>query len=153
MGESSFVWRESYDRTAAVGHDRDRKPAEKRKPDRANAAASLHTSAADYARFLLAMLDPSEPDLVTSMMKEATPIDAALGWGLGWGLERTASGDFFWHWGDNDTFRAFVIGSRKGRSGVLVLTNGKNGLRACQAIVRALMGNDHPALSFRMLQY
>jgi CubicO group peptidase (beta-lactamase class C family) len=153
MRVSSYVWRESYERTAAVGHDRERKPAEKRKPGRANAAASLHTSAADYVRFLLAMLDPPEPDLVASMMKEATSIDAALGWGMGWGLERTASGDFFWHWGDNDTFQAFVIGSRKDRSAVLVLTNSRNGLRVCQAVVRALLGNDHPALSFKMLQY
>jgi CubicO group peptidase (beta-lactamase class C family) len=153
MLESSFVWRESYGLTAATGHDREGKPRSKWKPERANVAGSLHTTAADYARFLLAMLDPAEPALAASMMKEANTIDPALGWGLGWGLEKTGSGDFFWHWGDNDTFQAFVMGSLEERSAVVVLTNSGNGLRACQAIVRAVLGNDHPALSFRMLQY
>lgn len=45
------------------------------------------------------------------------------------------------------------MGSRPEKSALVVLTNGQNGLRACQAIVRAAFGPDHPALEFRMLSY
>ncbi|HJS74537.1 MAG TPA: serine hydrolase domain-containing protein, partial [Vicinamibacteria bacterium] len=82
MRESSFVWQDAYERTAAAGHDREWKPGTKWKPGRANVAGSLHTSASDYARFLLAMLDPTEPEIVAAMMTETTAIDAALDWGL-----------------------------------------------------------------------
>ncbi|HXV64589.1 MAG TPA: serine hydrolase domain-containing protein, partial [Vicinamibacteria bacterium] len=78
MLDSSYVWQVSYEESSAKGHDRSGKPVSKLRPKRANVAASLHTSARDYARFLLAMVDSTRTDVVSSMMKEETKIDAAL---------------------------------------------------------------------------
>ncbi len=69
------------------------------------------------------------------------------------GLEETAAGELFWHWGDNETFKALVFGSRDAATAVVVLTNGKTGLRACRPIVEAVFPGEHPALGFRMLNY
>ncbi|HZX88084.1 MAG TPA: serine hydrolase domain-containing protein [Reyranella sp.] len=133
MTRSSFVWQSRFDDNRAWPHDAFGMPALGNKPGEANAAWSLQTCAADFARFLRAVLtgrglksatanswlspqvevkhrgiqwlEPSAEDLVTG-----------VAWGLGWGLELGAG--IFFHWGDNGPFTAFTLGSRRreGRS-------------------------------------
>src|SRR5277367_6042547 len=57
MTSSSYVWRSDYDARTATGHNEDAQPGDKYKPTEANAASSLHTTAADYARFVEAILN------------------------------------------------------------------------------------------------
>ena len=75
--------------------------------------------------------------------------DQHIAWGLGWGLEPDA-GSFF-HWGDNGQFKAFVIGSLKDRSALVVFTNGSNGMAIMPDVIDRLMPGDHPA--FLWLNY
>lgn len=56
MTSSSHVWRADYDARAATGHDADGQPRPLWKPREAVAAASLNTTAKDYARFVAAIL-------------------------------------------------------------------------------------------------
>ena len=56
MTSSSYIWRPDYDSRTATGHNEDGQPGDKHKPSDANAAASLHTTAADDARFVEAIL-------------------------------------------------------------------------------------------------
>ncbi len=91
--------------------------------------------------------------LIAAMLTPAVEIDEKLSWGLGWGLERASGGDFFWHWGDNEVFKAFALGSRKTGDGLVVLTNSANGLEVCREIVRNVFPGEHPALNFRLLNY
>ncbi len=151
MTSSSFVWRAAYEKSAAIGHEADGEPADKFRPEAALAAGSLHTTAADFANFLLAMLDPAADR--NPMLTATSEVGPGLSWGLGWGLEETAAGVLFWHWGDNETFKALVFGSRDAATAVVVLTNGKTGLKACRPIVETVFPGEHPALGFRMLNY
>jgi len=59
MTSTSFVWRDDYDTRKANGHDNIGRPTAIRKPMVPKAPSSLHTSAADYARFLAAVLGRS----------------------------------------------------------------------------------------------
>lgn len=68
-----------------------------------NAAASLVTSAPDYARFLQAAIRNPE------IHREQIRIRPSIGWGLGWGLERTAGHEYLWQWGDNGGYKNFVL--------------------------------------------
>lgn len=161
MTRSHYVWVDGYDDAAAVGHDRRRQPTSKRRPDEANAAASLHTTGLDFARFLRAMLG-AVPER-RGMLELENPIDDALGWGLGWGLERyeaagvpagsSTADRAFWHWGDNGSFKAFALGSRARRRAVAIFTNGAAGLRLAQPVVEAVVPGEHPAFGFRLLNY
>lgn len=151
MTESGYVWREAYDETSTTGHDQQGRPRNKGKPSTGNAAASLHTTASDYALFLAAMLQAS----VANRQMLTPEVDAGpdLAWGLGWGLEMRPGGQDFWHWGDNGAFKAFATGLPAAGKAVVVFTNSANGLRVCEPIVKEVVGGEHPAFRFGMLDY
>jgi CubicO group peptidase (beta-lactamase class C family) len=138
MEQSSFVWQEAYDSDSATGHDLIGDPVEKRRPESENAAASLHTTAREYALFLAAVLEGRglSPEIFEEMLQAGGqvegwgPDEAAehLQWGLGWGLQPGDAGTSIWHWGDNGVFRCFVIGSPATREGVVYFTNSQVGL-------------------------
>jgi len=151
MTASGYVWRETYDETSTTGHDRQGRPRNKGKPSTGNAAASLHTTASDYALFLAAMLQASVAS--RQMLIPEVDVGPDLAWGLGWGLEMRAGGQDFWHWGDNGAFKAFATGSPAAGKAVVVFTNSANGLRVGEPIVKEVVGGEHPAFRFGMLDY
>lgn len=116
-----------------------------------NAAASLLTTASDYGAFLNAVLDPDDIHELKRRTRDAmfTPqirVSPGLDWGLGWGIE-SARGrtNYIWQWGDNGSWKNFVLAHPASRSGVLVFTNGSHGLNVAQRIVTAATGLDHEA--------
>ena len=143
MTHSSFAWRDDYDIDAATGHDGDGKPVVKYKPEQAFAPASLHTTPLDYARFMIAMMSP-ENAIATQMLQPQAAINATISWGLGWGLESSHDGAAFWHWGDNGAFKAFCIGYRESQSGVVIMTNGFNGLKLCEPVIQRVFDSNVP---------
>lgn len=164
MHRSSYVWRSDFDADYARPHDAQPAPSRKKRPTKPVAAATLHTTAADYARFLEAVLSGARlrPETAKQWLEPQVRLrqhcfdclsaggqdaDQHVAWGLGWGLEPD-QGSFF-HWGDNGEFKAFVVGSRADRSAVVVLTNGYNGMAMMPAVIGQLMPGDHPA--FRWL--
>jgi CubicO group peptidase (beta-lactamase class C family) len=163
MKHSSFVWRADFEADFAAPHDAKPEPGNKRPPSRALSASTLHTTAADYARFLQAVLsgarlkpetakqwlDPQvrlRQHCIQCISTDRSDADQHVAWGLGWGLE--PNGGTFFHWGDNDQFKAFVIGSRSDRSALVVFTNGFNGMAIMPDIVHQLMPGDHPAFAW-----
>ncbi len=156
MKHSHFGWRDDYEKLAATGHNPGGAPQTKNRPD-ANAAATLHTTAADYGRFLAAFLSgaglskASQRAMVTPAVRvkpwnndveNAAEIEDNLAWGLGWGLETGRGGepaDIFWHWGDNGVFKAFVIGDIKTKRGLVYFTNGTEGLAIVEPMIAPLI--------------
>lgn len=145
MKESSLVWEERFNTLAATGHNAAGQPAPKNKPLKANAAASLHTTASDYARFMIAVMNGTglKPATAKAMITTESHVDAGcsncigqpvtrpsetISWGLGVGLQHSEAGDSFWHWGDNGNFRCLMVGYPKLKKGIAVFTNSNNGL-------------------------
>jgi CubicO group peptidase (beta-lactamase class C family) len=166
MRRSSYVWRADFEADYARPHEAQLAPSDKRRPTRPRSAATLHTTAADYARFLLAVLsgarlkpetakqwlDPQvrlRQHCIECLSNDGQDADQHVAWGLGWGLEPDA-GSFF-HWGDNGQFKAFVAGSLADRSAVVVFTNGYNGMAIMPDVINQLMPGDH--LAFIWLNY
>lgn len=104
-----------------------------------NAAASMVTTAPDYARFLKAAI--RNPDI----HKEQVRIGPMLGWGLGWGIERAAGREYVWQWGDNGGYKNFVLAEPASGDAVFVFTNGDSGARIYDRIITHATGHDHPA--------
>jgi|tagenome__1003787_1003787.scaffolds.fasta_scaffold20963596_3 CubicO group peptidase (beta-lactamase class C family) len=163
MKRSSYVWRADFEADYATPHDSQPAPGNKRRPSKAGSASTLHTTAADYARFLQAALSGArlkpetakqwlEPQIrlqqrcIQCLSADQPGADQHVAWGLGWGLE--PDGGTFFHWGDNDQFKAFVIGSRSDQSALVVFTNGSNGMAIMPDIVHQLMPGDHPAFAW-----
>jgi CubicO group peptidase (beta-lactamase class C family) len=156
MRDSGYVWRADYESRKVFGHSAAGVIGARRKPAAAT-VATLHTTAADYARFVIATMKSK------TMLAPQVAVDAgcyfclsggtgtmseSLSWGLGWGLERTARGRAFWHWGENHgEFQTFAIGYPDG-DGVVVLTNSGNGFSVMPEIVAAALAGEHPAFAW-----
>ena len=108
-------------------------PFEGRSFARASAASSLHTTASDYARFVV---DTLESAVGSALLAPQAKIDDAHGWGLGWAL----ANDVVWHWGEMDYFSCVAVASRAERRGLVCLTNGDEGLSACADILGDVLG-------------
>jgi CubicO group peptidase (beta-lactamase class C family) len=157
MASTSYVWSDAYASRAAVGHTRSGSALAHAPAKTASAASSLLTTAADYARFVAATLSeagPQGPRVFRQMFRAAVPVDPKLGlsWGLGWALEARRGGQqCFFHWGANPGFRAFALGCPADGSGIVILTNGDNGLELAEPIVGVVDRSAHPVFQFYML--
>jgi CubicO group peptidase (beta-lactamase class C family) len=172
MKNSSFIWDGKVHLPIAVGHDENGDAKEKYLWKEMYAAASLHSTPSDFARFMRAILlpDPKNPSLlgeemVKEMLSEQIQVNDSkpwdgdwpkaeirtnhlVGWGLGWGIQHTSRGDSIWHWGDNGNYRAFALGYPADGSGMVIMTNGKNGQRVINFILREIVGGEYPGLDW-----
>lgn len=134
----------------ATGHDAQGQATEKWLSTEMYAAASLHATPSDYARFLLALMNPDTQNLAhlsketlqaifqpQVQVNDCTPshfdwpretvnLEPNLFWGLGWGIEQRDDGYCFWQWGDNGTFKAFVLGDLARKTAVVLMSNSYN---------------------------
>jgi CubicO group peptidase (beta-lactamase class C family) len=169
MKSSELVWRNEYESLKTFTHDWVGGVSGRGKPDKPNAAASLHTTANDYAKFVIAMLKgtglkPATARLMLTPQASVTlagafnlnapdaKLSPTVSWGLGWGLEQTQDGTAFWHWGDNGDTKAFVLAVPKQKTGLVMFANSANGLSIINELVESVMGNDHPSLAWLNLE-
>ena len=114
-----------------------------------NAAASLLTSARDYATFVRWLLGAGLVQggraVLDRMMVQRSTINDALGWGSGIGLEQTGGRRYVWHWGDNLGYKNFVVAEPAAGWAMVIFTNGNAGQRVYERVIRARTGVDHPA--------
>ena len=173
MSDSSFIWLDRYEEQAARGYDTTGEPVDKWKPARMNAAASLHSTPTDFARFMLAVMQsryniPSRLDKhdIAQMLTPQVAVndDAAswvqdwprtdirenqgLSWGLGWGVQHTEDGDAFWHWGANSGYKALAIGSVQQRVGMVMMSNSHHGHRIWRDALGIVTERSHPCLDW-----
>jgi len=165
MTSSSYVWRPDFDALTATGHDSDGKPTELWKPAEALAASTLNTTAKDYALFVEAVLNGKglkpatlremetpeialDPECRICIKHEPKQLSKNLFWGLGWGIERKDGTDVLWHWGDNGSFKGFVMADPKTKSGVVMFANSEKGLEVAKPVVDEVMGRGSMAFEW-----
>jgi CubicO group peptidase (beta-lactamase class C family) len=168
MTHSSYVAQPDWAGDAATGYNSSNAGFPLGTGAQANAAASLITTARDYALFLEAVLSGRglKPATLKAMETPQIAVDPActnctdrapktlstdLFWGLGWGIEQNASGKYLWHWGDNGIFKAYVVADVNRRSAVVMFDNSDTGLSIASVIVQTVLGGEHP--SFAWLHY
>ena len=100
----------------------------------------LLTTAADYGRFLAAMLA-----LDDERWQPQWVIDDELAWGLGWGLE-LGPPVHGWQWGSNMDESSFVIGCPSTGDGIVVLTDIADGRDLYRSVVERELPGAHPSL-------
>jgi CubicO group peptidase (beta-lactamase class C family) len=138
MQHSSFVWRPSFDVTAAIPHRADGRALTKQRPEQPRAAGSLHATLDDYIAFSRAVLQESADEI----FQPSVLLDEVRGRSLGWGTIRTSAGQLAWQHGDNRGFK-HMVGLRRsqgGGEGVVIFTNGDNGQVLCRETFRRVLG-------------
>jgi CubicO group peptidase (beta-lactamase class C family) len=160
MQASSYIWQDRFDSLKAYRHDllgkltgRNQPPGgHAAVPEEGNPAASLCTTAGDYAKFIIAILNGTGMKKATweQMLTPQIKVDdkyPQVAWGLGVGLETMAEGKYFWHWGDNGDSKAYVTAFLPGKNAMVYFADGSNGLSFTKEILDDAIGGDHPALA------
>jgi len=145
MRSSGYVWNGNFESHAARPHDSSGKPIAKSKPTstsaaRYAAAGGLHTTAEDYAKFLVEVLGPKSADAVRLSrasrqemlrpqvkLNAETKIDGASAWALGWAVRERVGGNLIVHSGGQAGFQSLAVASVERKSGFIILTNSDNG--------------------------
>jgi CubicO group peptidase (beta-lactamase class C family) len=154
MSRSAYYFREDFAGNSVYGHSV-KGPAKHvsfMSEMQQSAACSLLTTAADYAKFLQAMLKPEDDcrELVEEMLTpqiqvredlQGRPVNN-LFWGVGWGLELGNSGKAFWHWGDMGMIKNYTICQPAHGFGLVYFTNGDSGLAIGRKLTDVLNAGD-----------
>ncbi len=150
LHDTSLIWRDSFGTRAQPGTS-GLWPVKQLRFVAPVAAASLCTTASDYARFLAALL--ADDQLTSLTMEKPVLVDRELGleWGYGWGIERAEGGPYLWQWGNNPGFRAFAMVSASSRDGFVVLTNSERGMPLAVSLAHATLPAVHKAFRFPLV--
>lgn len=150
MTRSSYVWQERFAGNAAYARNWlwQVAPANRYTQAEANAAASLLTTATDYAQFVAAVL--SGRGLSPAMWNEyLTPVretSPGIHIGLGIRVEERPGGRTFYHSGNNgQRFTSYMTGDIAQGLGLVYFTNGPNGTSLVEALTSRVLGNENPA--------
>lgn len=156
MTGCSYVWEPEFDEQGAAAH-KYLKSSGQRKGSRGNAAASLKTTAADYARFIMAIMNEKglKKETIREMLTPRTKPEKTefIFWGLGLGLQHTSQGKAYWHWGDNGDFKAFVTAFKKEKLGVVYFANCYLGLSIAEELVQMAIGGEYPVITSKLMGY
>jgi CubicO group peptidase (beta-lactamase class C family) len=147
MTTSGYLWSEP-DTLLARPHGLEGQPLARKKANAADVArygavGGLVTTARDYAKFLLAVLNlpagdaflsrPMRDQMVRPQVKlePTTKIDGADSWALGWAVQQRPTGNVILHSGGQTGFRSLTMASLDRKSGFVIFTNSDNGGRLC----------------------
>ncbi len=145
MTSTSYIWREEYRPRFALGHDgKGNQLNQARKPDRGNAAWSLYSTPADYAKFVERQLRHDDP-VTAAMTDPQIKITDEISWGVGWSLQSTKPNSSFWHWGSNPGYRGYVVGYPTEGIAVIVLSNSETMFKLVEPVIQMTIGGGLPS--------
>jgi CubicO group peptidase (beta-lactamase class C family) len=152
MTSSGYIWDERFEDNLALPHNQGGEVGRKSRPrpGRGHAAATLHTTANDFGRFLIAAMNGTglSDSMAAAMLTPQIEVDTAVTWGLGIGLQEDQHGRGFWHWGDNTGFKAYTLTYPERNVGLVWFTNSENGQSVLEAMLAETVGGDHPAVAW-----
>ena len=144
MTRSSFLFDTETRQNYALGHDRDGSP-DKWEIYLPLASSTLHTTAADLARFgthLASQIRTGGPysALATPEVLVAETDGEELHWGLGLGIVTDGPRRYVYHGGNNVIFIADFMYGVEENLGYALLTNSSNGQAAVDAVEQRIFG-------------
>ncbi len=156
MKNSSFDWTDQYDVNGASGHTYNGKVITKKKFSCAHGAGTMVTTAEDYAKFVLAILNDFglekgtieqilTPYVVADNWAQSYKIPDIY-WGLGWGIQPGKNGHCFFHMGNNRYWRGYIVANKSTGDGVVYFSNSENGHEIAKTIVEMVIDDTHSGL-------
>lgn len=142
MTSSGYVWTDAIGKKLASAHAANGQPLQRSRSTatdvaRYGSAGSLLTTATDYAKFLIEVMNPKPSDpyrLAEASLQEMLRPQVAvpdmpfkMSWALGWQIWHLDRGDIVAHGGDFNGFHSQAAFSTHSKAGFVILTNGDNG--------------------------
>lgn len=170
MAQSSFLWEKRFNGNFAVDLNTGLRSKLLRTRNRANSAASLLTNTADYAKFILAIMNGEglKPETHRLMLKPLIKITSEslhapqgtnpeiqealnLSWTLGWGRFYSPKGDAIFHVGREEGCDNYVVIFLDQKIGIVVQSVTPVSQSIAPDIVKELIGDVYSP--FTWLQY
>jgi CubicO group peptidase (beta-lactamase class C family) len=168
MTRTSMVWEPRFESDFANAYDEDGTSLGAQRRDRADAAGSMQTTLADFARFMVGVargtgLRPKTKALMLSPQvridsKHQFPtLDAAttdanrairLSYGLGWGLYSTPRGEAYFKEGHDDGLRHYTVYFAEKGIGVVIMTNSANGEGIYKELLETLLSDTYTPIEW-----
>lgn len=162
MTRTSYSWQEAFEDNFAFPHDEFERHRRKDKRDEADAAGSMQTTAEDYARLLVDILQAINlskamvDGMITPQIKISSERmfgpgvwretedneDINLSWCLGWGRFDSKHGRAFFHTGHEFGFQNYTVTYADAGIGIVLLSNSDNFEGVGREIVKAVIGED-----------
>ena len=147
MVRTSMVWQDAFNNDYANGYDEYGRSLGPQRRTSADAAGSMQTTAADFARFMADVMEGKllrgktqeqmlSPQIeITSKHEFPTLSDQTtdenrairLSYGLGWGLYWTPYGEAFFKEGHDVGWRNYAVCFKSQKAGIVIMTNSGNG--------------------------
>jgi len=163
MGHTSYVWQKRFEENYAVPHDQYERPKMLKRRRKADAAGSMQTTAGDYARFLLGILNAKgkRKRSMNAMLNSQIAITSEnmfgpgarkntvannqikLSWGLGWGRFNTNHGRAFFHTGHDFGRQNYTVTYFEKGLGVVLLSNSDNFESVAREIFEKTIGDEY----------
>lgn len=158
-----YVWQPGQEKEYVYGHDSSEKVLPKDEVDDAGAAGSMGTTAADYTRFLAAVLQKRllDKEAYQELFKQQVAIrskqqfgpnalvetdqnrDINLSYGLGWGVLQTPYGKGAFKEGHTNGYQHYSIIFPEAGTGILVMTNSDNGESILKELLEHTIGDTY----------
>jgi CubicO group peptidase (beta-lactamase class C family) len=159
MSRTSMVWQSRFENDYANGYDEYGRSLGPQRRLTADAAGSMQTTIANFARFMQAVLNgkqlhrKSREEMLTrqiqirsrhgfpTLSEETTDENNAirLSYGLGWGLYWTPYGKAFFKEGHDVGWRNYAVTFDREKSGIVIMTNSGNGEGIFQYLLETVL--------------
>ena len=163
---------DKFENDYADGYDENGKSLDPQRRERADAAGSMQTTVADFAKFMRAVAAGTRLKKETraqmlqaqiqikskhefpTLEEETTEQNQSirLSYGLGWGLYWTSYGEAFFKEGHDDGWRNYAVCFDRGWSGVVIMTNSSNGEGIYQQVLEGVLANSLTPLEWEGLE-
>lgn len=158
MQYSSYLWLPAYDTLAVDGYNMNGENRGKGRHPRANVGYTLRTCAADYSKFIQALLNGTglKPETASMMFDTVTgpafryrdnnrECDKSIAWAMGIGTENNAKhGKILWHWGDNGSFKGLFFIIPQEKTTLVYFTNSAHGHEIIDQLTALLLKDTEP---------
>jgi CubicO group peptidase (beta-lactamase class C family) len=163
MNRTSMIWEPAFESDYANGYDEQGRSLGPQRRQRADAAGSMQTTLADFARFIegvaqgqgltketrALMLSPQVrirtrtqfPSLTTETTTRNDGI--RLSYGLGWGLYWAPAGKAFFKEGHDDGWQHYTVVFDDRGIGIVLMSNSSNAEGIFQELLEELIGNTY----------
>lgn len=161
MARSSYVWQPRFESNYANGYDEYGRSLGAEKRTKADAAGSMQTTPADFAKFIEAVMagqslstkartEMFSPQIAInskhqfpSLSDETTDANKSirLSYGLGWGLYWSPFGKAYFKEGHDDGWRNYAVVFDVPKDGMLIMTNSANGEGIFEILLEAALND------------
>jgi CubicO group peptidase (beta-lactamase class C family) len=168
MTRTSMVSHLRFEADSASGYDEEENSLGPQRRLQAQAAGSMKTTPADFARFIQAVLQSQglrketkdlmlSPQIQILSKREFPPLSTEtteenksirLSYGLGWGLYWTPYGKAFFKEGHDDGWRNYTVCFDDAKIGIVIMTNSSNGEGIYKELLETLLKNTYTLIEW-----